>query len=153
MSVIIDGKEIDLGTLLTRKSITFTGAANLGAVGNVPLFTVTGEVMIVAIVPYVVASLTQAAAGSTLALGVTNSTSLLIGATPVVDLDIGEFWTEATAAGLANSGIVIPSTLELVAITSNIVGTVAVNNCDGGTLRLDVYWKPLSVDGLVVPVP
>lgn len=131
------------------KTVTFTGAANLGAVGAVPLFTVTGEVEIVRLVPYVVASLTEAGAGSTLALGVDNHEALFIEVTLVADLDIAEFWTEATAAGIANAGIAIPAALKDIAITSPIRGTVAVNNCNGGTLRFDVYWRPLSSDGKV----
>lgn len=137
---------------LTHKSITFTGAAGLGLVGNVPLFTVTGEVLIQAIVPYVVDDLTEAGQGSTLALGVTNATTLFIGATLVVNLDTGEFWTEPTGAGVADSGITVPAALKDAAISSNIVGTVAVQNCDGGTLRFDVYWRPLSASATVVAV-
>jgi len=143
---------INVGEYLCRKSLTFTGAAGLGAVGNVPLFTVTGEVEILRIMPYTVDTLTQAAAGSTLALGVTNATALFLAATPVVNLATGEFWTEATGAGVANSGIAFPAALKDIAITSNIVGTVAVNNCNGGTLRFDIWWRPLSSDGKVVPV-
>jgi hypothetical protein len=135
---------------LATKSITFTGAAGLGAVGNVPLFTVTGEVEIYRIVPYTVASLTEAAAGSTLALGVTGATALFIAATVVVNLDIGEFWTEATGAGVAGAGIALPAALKEIVVTGDIVGTVAVNDCNGGTLRFDVYWRPLSSDGKVV---
>lgn len=132
------------------KSITFTGAAGLGAVGNVPLFTVTGEVEILRIVPYTVLTLTEALATATLALGVTNATALFIAATNAVNLTTGEFWTEATGGGTANAGIAIPAALKEIAITSNIVGTVGAQAINGGTLRFDVYWRPLSSDGNVV---
>lgn len=131
------------------KSITFTGAANLGAVGNVPLFTVTGEVWVVVLVPITVLTLTEALATATLALGVTNSTALFIAATNAVNLVTGEFWTEATGGGTANAGVAIPAALKDIAITSNIVGTVATQAVNGGTLRFDVYYSPLSSDGLV----
>src|SRR3989337_3833111 len=133
----------------TSKEITFTGAAGLGAVGNVPLFTVTGEVLVVYLVPYTVLTLTQALATATLALGVTNLTSLFIAATNAVNLLTGEFWTEATGGGTANAGIAVPAALKDIAITSNIVGTVATQAVNGGTLRLEVYYLPLSSDGLV----
>ena len=133
----------------TSKEITFTGAAGLGAVGNVPLFTVTGEVLVVYLVPYTVLSLTEAGATATLALGVTNSTSLFIAATNAVNLLTGEFWSEGTGGGTANAGIAVPAALKDIAITSNIVGTVATQAVNGGTLRFDVYYLPLSSDGLV----
>src|SRR3989304_4301332 len=133
----------------TSKEITFTGAAGLGAVGNVPLFTVTGEVLVVYLVPYTVLTLTEALATATLALGVTNLTSLFIAATNAVNLLTGEFWTEATGGGAAKPGCAVPAALKDIAITSNIVGTVATQAVNGGTLRFDVYYLPLSSDGLV----
>lgn len=126
-------------------SITFTGAANLGAVGNVPLFTTTGEVIVVYLVPFTV--LTLAGATATLALGVTNSTALFIAATIATTLATGEFWTEATGGGTANAGIALPAALKEIIISSNIVGTVATADITGGTLRLDAYYLPLSSDG------
>ena len=133
----------------TSKSLTFTGAAGLGAVGAVPLFTVTGEVLVVYLVPYTVATLTEALATATLALGVTNSTGLFITATDAVNLVTGEFWTEATGGGTANAGVAVPAALKDIAITSNVIGTVAAQAVNGGTLRFDLLWVPLSSDGNV----
>lgn len=138
------------GERIVRKSITFTGAATLGAVGNVPLFTVTGEVVVVRLTPYTVLTLTEALATATLALGVTGSTALFIAATNAVNLLTGEFWTEATGGGTANTGIAIPAALKDIVITSNIVGTVGAQAINGGTLRFDLIWRPLSTDGNVV---
>ena len=134
-------------------SITFTGAAGLGAQGNLPLFTVTGEVLIAYLVPYSV--LTPVGANATIALGVTNLTSLFIAATTATTLATGEFWTEATGGGTAAAGVGLPAAgtsapqLKDVVITSNIVGTIATADLTGGTLRFDVYWLPLSSDGRV----
>src|SRR3972149_5642983 len=133
----------------TSKEITFTGAAGLGAVGNVPLFTVTGEVLVVYLVPFTVLTLTEALATATLALGVTNSTALFIAATNAVNLTTGEFWTESTGGGTAEAGIAVPAPLKDIAISSNIVGTVATQAVNGGTVRFAVYYLPLSSDGLV----
>ena len=134
---------------LQRNSVTvaFTGAANLGAIGNVPLFTVTGEVYIALLVPIVTETLVGATA--TLALGVTNSTALFIAATTATNLATGEFWTESTGGGTANAGVDLPTALLDVAVTSNIVGTVATAAITDGTIRFDCYWLPLSSDGLV----
>ena len=131
-----------------EKTITFTGAANLGAVGNVPLFTVTGEVLVIALVPFCTTLLTEAVATATLALGVTGSTSLFIAATTAVDIDANEFWVDTAPDPF---GIALPAALKDIAITDNIVGTVGAQAVNGGVLRLTVVYIPLSSDGLVAP--
>ena len=129
------------------KTITFTGAANLGAVGAVPLFTVTGEVIVTAMAPFCTTLLTEAVAGATLALGVTGSTALFIAATNAVDIDADEFWFTATPAA---NGLAVPAALKDIAITDAIIGTVATQAVNGGVLRVDVYWVGLSSDANVV---
>src|SRR3990172_11144842 len=100
------------------KSITFTGAAGLGAVGNVPLFTTTGEVLVIYLVPFTVLTLTEALATATLLLGVTNSTGLFITpATNAVNLTTGEFWTENTGGGTAEAGGALPAALKEIVIS------------------------------------
>lgn len=127
-------------------SVTFTGAANLGAVGAVPLFTVTGEVLVAYLVPFCTTLLTQALATATLALGVTGSTSLFIAATTAIDIDANEFWIDTTPDA---NGIALPAALKDIIITDNIIGTVAAQAVDSGVLRFDCWWLPLSSDGLV----
>src|SRR3990167_10262985 len=89
-------------------TVTFTGAANLGEVGAVPLFTVTGEVLIERIVPFCTVNLTEAAPTATLALGVTGSTGLFIAATTATDIDANTFWVDT---GPDANGIAVPSSL------------------------------------------
>lgn len=129
------------------KSITFTGAANLGAVGAVPLFTVTGEVEILTIVGIVDVDLTEAAPTATLALGVTGSTSLFIGPTTATAMDAGEFWVSTTPTA---AGIAIPAALKNIVINANIIGTVASQAVNGGALTVIVRYRPISDDSLVV---
>ena len=138
-------------------SITFTGAAGFGAAADViTAFTTTGEVLIAYLVPYVVSTLTQSGATPTLALGVVNSNALFIAATTATTLTTGEFWTEATGGGTAAAGVGLPAAgtaapqLKDVVITSNVILTVGGTlNINGGTLRIDVYYLPLSSDGLL----
>jgi len=130
---------------LATKTVTFTSAAGLGAVGNVPLFTVTGQVLIAAVVPFCTTLLDGATA--TLALGVTGSTALFVAATTATEIDANEFWVDTAPDAY---GIAIPAALKDIAITANIVGTVAVANITAGVLRLDVYWRPLSAGSKVV---
>lgn len=139
---------LNIGTpLFARKTATFTGAAGAGAVGSVALFTVTGEVLIERLVPFCSTLLTEAAPTATLALGVTGSTSLFVAATNATDIDANEFWIDTTPDA---NGIAVPAALKDIAITDNIIGTVAAQNVTAGVIRFDVYWRPLSSDGLLV---
>lgn len=133
------------GIRTETKSITFTGAANLGAVGTVPIFTITGSVL-VTLSSKCTTDLVSAG-GGTLALGVTGATTLFIGATTATTIDINEFWvsTTPTAAGLA-----LPAAMKDIAIGANIIGTVATADITGGVIEFTCLWIPLG-SGLVVP--
>ena len=135
------------GQKFATKTITFTGAANLGAVGAVPLFTTTGEINVIKMVPFCTTLLTEAAPTATLALGVTGSTSLFVAATTATAIDANEFWVDTAPDA---NGIAIPAALKDIAITDNIIGTVAAQAVDSGVIRIDVIWEPLSSDGNLV---
>ena len=128
-----------------RKTITFTGAANLGAQGAVPLFTVTGEVLVERLSAFCTVDLVGATA--TLALGVTGSTALFVAATTATDIDLGDFWFDTTPDP---NGFALPAALKDIAITDYIIGTVGVADITAGAIRLDVLWRPLSADGSIV---
>ena len=128
------------------KTLTYTGAADLGAIGNVPLFTVTGEVLIVAIVPFCSTDLVGTTA--TQVLGVTGNTNLFVLITTATDIDAGDFWVDATPTEVG--GIALPAALKDIVITDNIVGTVATAAITAGVIRYDVYWMPLSSGSSVV---
>ncbi len=134
------------GPLLSSKILTFTGAANLGAVGAVPLFTVTGEVVIEKIVPFCTTLLTEAAPTATLALGITGSTGLFIAATTGTVIDADEFWVDTTSRP---NGFALPAALMNIVITDNIIGTVASQAVSTGVIRFDVLWRPLTGGSLV----
>ena len=127
---------------VARKTVTFTGAANLGAVGAVPLFTVTGEVMVDKIMAYCTTNL--AGATATLALGVTSGTSDFIAATTATDIDADEFWVDT---GPDPNGVALPAAMQDIMITDNIIGTAGTANITGGVLEVTVFWTPISSDG------
>lgn len=127
-----------------NKTITFTGAANFGAVGAVPIYTCTGEVLIVALVPSCTVDLTEGGATATIALGVTGSTSLFVAATTATAIDTGEFWVDTTSRA---NGFAIPAALKDISITDNIIATVAAQAVATGAIRFDVWYMPLSADG------
>lgn len=128
-----------------EKLITFTGAADLGAVGAVPLFTVTGAVMVDKIMAVCETDLVGATA--TLALGVTGATTLLIAATTATDIDVDELWVSNAPNA---TGIALPAGLQNILIHQNIIGTVATAAITAGAIRLVVLYTPISLDGEVV---
>lgn len=136
---MISGKSQE--TRRANKTITFDGAANTGAVGAVPIFTVTGEVLIEQIVPYCTVDLVGA---GSLALGVTGSTALFLAATVGTAIDVGEFLVNTTPVA---NGVAVPAAFMNIAITDNIIGTVSVGTITAGAVRFDVLWRPLSPDG------
>ena len=132
------------------KTLTFTGAAGAGqSASNIPLFTTTGNPLILAIRPICTTDLVSAGAGQ-LALGVTGATSLFIGATVATLIDAGEIWTETTTP--AANGIALPAALKDIAIADNdeIVNTVSVGDITAGVIEYVVYWLPLSSGDTVV---
>ena len=125
-------------------TVTFTGAANLGAVGAVPLFTVTGDILVLALAAFCTTSLTEAAPTATLALGVTGSTAIFIAATTATTIDAGQYWLTTTPGSVA---LALPAALKDIVVTADIIGTVAAQAVNGGVLRVDCYYLPLSSDG------
>ena len=131
-------------TNVARKALTFTGATSFGEVGAVPLFTVTGEVIINKIIPYCTTNL--AGGSATLALGVTGGVADFVAATTATDIDANEFWVDTAPDA---NGVAIPAALMDIIITDNIIGTVATANITAGVMEFTVYWTPISVDGNV----
>lgn len=122
------------------KQITFTGAASLGAIGNLPLFTTTGAVLVRQVVGFVGTSLTGATA--TIALGVTGSTSLFVAATVATTMtSTNNIWLSSTATA---AGLALPALASNIVVTANIVGTVAVAAVATGVLTVAVVYVPLS---------
>ena len=135
------------GPRFASKTITFTGASALGLAGtNVPIFTVVGEVLITELSVFCSTDLTEASATATVSLGITNNTTLFIGATNSTLIDSGEFWVSTTPTA---DGILLPAAMQKVVITQNVVIAPATQDTDGGVLRVDCFWRPLSADGLL----
>ena len=129
--------------VFATKTITFTGAASLGAVGAVPIFTLSGQVLVTRITGFVLTDL--AGATATLALGVTGSTSLFIGATTATSmLAAAPIWVSTTPTATA---IALPAGVQNFVIAANIIGTVATAAVSSGVLRIDVEYIPLSAGG------
>ena len=130
------------------KSITFT-AGGTGAAGTeTDLFTVTGDVIVVAIIPFCTTNLTQSAGTPDLALGANNDTNLFVSATTATDIDANDFWVDASPTEVG--GVALPAALKDIVITDNISCIVGgTNNIDAGVIDFTVYWLPISTDGNV----
>lgn len=129
------------------KTITYTGGAGAGvAGGSTTVFTVTGEVLVVALVPYCTVNLGESGATATISLGVTSSAALFIANTNSVDIDAGEFWVDTTPDA---NGVAVPSALKDIAITDNIITTHGTTNTNAGAIRFNLWWLPLSADANV----
>lgn len=131
------------------KSVTFTGAANLGQAGTTTtLFTVTGQVLVAYLSVFCSVDLTEAAPTASIALGVTGSTTLFVAGTSSTTVDANEFWT--TTAPSAVGGVAVPAAHKDILITANVIITCATQNTNGGALRADCWWLPVSPTGKLV---
>lgn len=122
------------------KRVAFTGAAGLGAIGSVSLFTVTGDVRIENIVAICKEDL--AGATATIAVGIAGNTAGLIASTTATDIDNGENWVDSAPATIEASivGRVIPA-------GADIIATIATANITDGTIDFYIEFTPLSTDG------
>src|SRR3990167_8620134 len=105
--------------LRATKTVTFTGAAGLGAIGTGTVFTLTGEVLVVGLVPFCTLNVAvDAGAGiASIQLGVANNTTFFVASTQADAIDTGEFWVDN--APDANA-IAVPSGLKDIALTQDI---------------------------------
>lgn len=121
------------------KTITFDGAAGNGAVGTVPVGTVTGSVLITQAAIRCKTDL--AGATATVALGTAANTTGLVTTTTGTDIDSGEFWQDATPEAGISPAIVDK------AVTGNLIITVGTAAVTAGVLEIVIYYLPLSDDG------
>ena len=130
------------------KDMTFTAVATLGAIGAVPLFTITGQVFVLRTSGYVLTDCVGAS--GTLALGVTGSTSLFIAATAVAQLvTTTPNWNTTTTT--AGGGLLVAGSKEAL-IGADVIATVATTDFSAGKIRFTVIYIPFSTDGKLVAV-
>lgn len=129
------------GPQFSQVSITFTGAANLGAVGTVPLFTVSNGAVLVR---YMAGRVVTTLAGATaqISLGIVGSTALFIALTTATSMTTSaELWVSATPTA---AGIALPALLTNIVIDANVIGTVGTAAITSGVLVVDCVWEPLT---------
>lgn len=134
------------------KVVTFTGAAGLGAIGTVALFTVTGRVLLERVVGYCTTDVAVDAGtgAASLRLQVAGLAGNLIAATLATDIDTGEWWVDATPDATA---VAIPAALTGIAAAASVqaeVTSTGTQKINGGVVEFYAVWRPLSAGALLV---
>lgn len=129
---------------LLRASKTFTGAANLGAVGDCPLFTTTGRCLLGGMAVYCATTLSDTVDGAQFNIGFTGATSaIFIQDTLDLDLIVAGSWLAGSDPGtvdVAEGQWFEPDS----PFDANITMTVATQAITGGVLEFYVMYYPLS---------
>lgn len=141
--------DISADLVTVFKTFTFTGLTGFGLQSASPItfFTIGGPntatngnaVIVERIGGYTTTDLTGAS--STLALGVTGSTSLFIGATTCTTMDADEVWVSTTSSA---GGLAMPAATQATLIVDNIIGTIGTADITAGVLQLFVTYRPAS---------
>lgn len=128
--------------LQTSKTIAFTGAAGLGAVGTVTLFTVTGEVM-VNVFGFCTEDLVSAG-GGTVEVGTSSSTAALCNQQNATAIDNHEVWHNSALAVGANVAA------HLHPVDQDVILTIGTGNVTDGTITFYANWSPISEGATLV---
>ena len=155
---------VDLATLqnaaaapkIIRASKTFTGAANLGAVGVNELFTTTGAVLIDGFWVRCTSDLVDAVDGALFKIGVTGADDIFTGAEfenafDLDTIDAGDGLdnnTPVASVGWAmNLNIGQIASRGDLGIFANLIMTISTQAITGGVLQFFVLYRPLTSDG------
>ena len=77
------------------------------------------------------------------------SKSFFIAASNSTDIDAGDIWVDATPAEV--NALAVPAGFkDIILVDDDIVSACATQNTNAGAIRLDCYWRPLSVGATVV---
>ena len=130
-------------------TITFEALVSGLAAATPTLWTTTGRVLIRSLSAFCTTSLTESA-GTTIELGTVNNSAGLIGQTNVTDIDVGEFWRDATPEFHVSPAVVNMN----VGKSSGAAGDVRYvvgggGNITAGVIEFVALWVPLSSDGLL----
>lgn len=133
---------------LVEKTIEFDGGAGSGAVGTVSVFTITGKVLLRAIVGTCSESLVSAG-GGTLVLEASDGFDL-IPQTTATDLDADDLWADASPAETV--GVALAATQKDIVLNggasgATVVITVGTDDVTDGTITIHALFYPLSSDG------
>ncbi len=136
--------------LTARKTLTLTGGAALGVKDTaVPVFTVTGEVFVHALIAFCTTNLTEGGATATISLGTVSQVTRFIGLMNSVDLDANEAWVSTTPTA---GSIDLPDAMQAVIVVNgdDIIVDPLTQDTTGGVIDFTCFWEPISTDGVLV---
>jgi len=128
-------------------SVSFTNGTNengdYDGTGNPSkLLKVTGTVELVIIA---VCTVNFAGASATLELGTSSNSAGIIAKTTATDIDAGEIWHDASP----DSSVEASSVYSRKIVNDDVIFTVGTADISAGTLKLMIFWNPISSDGNV----
>lgn len=131
--------------MLYSKTVTFTGAAGVGAIGTIDLFRVTGDVL-VRIFGACVTDLASAG-GGTISVGYAADVDALIAVTTATDIDANELWKD-NSPDVSMGDL---STLPLLPVVNgqDIIANILVGNITSGQITFYMFVVPLSSDAAI----
>lgn len=138
-SLLVDGGKWSA----CKKTKTYTGATDLGAMGASTLFTVTG---IVRVRLFARCTTNMAGATATNEVGTALLTTGLIALTTMTNLAANELWHDATP----DSSLELETVSTIKVISQNIIETVRTAAISAGVIEYNLLWQPVSADGTVI---
>ena len=133
------------------KTIAFTGAAGLGAVGDITVWTITGRVLVCWLTAFCTENFVSAG-GGTVSLGTATRVTKFIASATATTLNINEWWVDGTpiteAVNVINQTTngSDPSQMN-VNISSDVIIDVLTANVTDGTLVFDCWYLPVTSNG------
>ena len=138
-----NGVPITTRGIQTSHTVTFTATGD-GAVGSIPLFTVTGDVL--AQVFAVCSTLLDSDGAATVEVGITGNTAAIIAQTTATTIDAGEIWYDNTPVTVgAEPGY------KILTNGTDILQKIATETVKAGVLTYYCNWVPLSDGADVTP--
>ena len=122
------------------KTVTFTGAAGLGAIGQVPALTFSGISYVVRLIPVCTVDLVSAGAG-TVSLGRSNAVTQFLGVTTATAMDAGQYWLGTTPHTIA---VGMPAGLKDFVCGTDITIDVLTGNVTAGAIAFYIEYMPIS---------
>ena len=136
-----------------RSTVTFDGTTGGGEAGTaVTALTVTGRVLIESLTIFCSADLTESGATATLTCGIASDIAKFLDSTQSVAIDVGEWWASSTpkTAGVnlvQQTTSPVDAAQQHIAISESIIYDPLVTNTTGGTLIMDVWYRPITDNG------
>ena len=153
-AVLQNGSGVELGTTanpfivnsnqrIASKAITYV-AGTTGAIATVTLFTVTGSVL--ARTFAICTTALESGGASTIEVGVTGATAIIIALTTSADIIANEIWLDASPTVIVDAlpaQLIIPNGLDIKQKITDATVTA-------GLLTYYCIWEPLSSGATVV---